>query len=399
MFLPFFYLLRSRGLKVSVHEWLSLMDAISQGLVRASFTNFYHLLRATLVKREADFDKLDAAFLEYFEGIQSPEDIPEEFLKWLAQDELERDINDKKVLDDYVRELEELLQIFEERKAEQREKHSGGNYWIGTGGTSTMGRGGYNPAGIRVGGTSRHKTALQVAGERKFKDFRDDRELDIRSFQVALRKLRQYSARVDTGERELDIDETIEETSDNAGLLKIVYKKPRKNTVKLLLLFDSDGSMYAHRDLTNKLFQAVSKENRFKDLKVYYFHNAIYEHIYTDPYCRRGAWVETEWLMKNLGPEYKVIFIGDAAMAPSELLRPGGNVYIGLWNEEPGIKWLRRLKKHYANSIWLNPIPEADWDWTYGSETIKIVGDTVPMYPLTVEGIEAGIKELLVASG
>ena len=173
-----------------------------------------------------------------------------------------------------------------------------------------------------------------MAGERNFKDFRQDTILDIRQFQMAFRKLRQYSSRVDGEKTELDIDKTIDETCENAGMLKLVYDRPRKNTVKLLLLIDSDGSMLPYSRLCNRLFQAVSRSNHFKDLKIYYFHNCIYDHLYTTPYCKKEDWVETNWVLNTLDSEYKVIFVGDAAMAPSELYRKGGNAIIGLWNEE-----------------------------------------------------------------
>ncbi|HZK62459.1 MAG TPA: VWA domain-containing protein, partial [Anaerovoracaceae bacterium] len=311
MFLDFFYLLRARGLQVSLNEWLSLVEALDKGLIGSSLIEFYYLCRSILIKSETEYDKFDQIFAEYFQGIQSPEDLPADFWDWLNNDVKLRDIDDKTVLDKFQVELEELLKRFKERMEEQKERHDGGNYWIGTGGTSTMGHSGYNPAGIRVGSEGRHKTAVQVAGERKFKDFRQDNVLDIRQFQMAFRKLRQYSARMESAKTELDIDATIDETCNNAGMLRLVYDKPRKNTIKLLILFDSDGSMTAYSALCNRLFQAVSKSSHFKDLKAYYFHNCVYDHLFTTPYCRKGDWVDTEWVLSNLNSEYKVIFVGD----------------------------------------------------------------------------------------
>lgn len=396
MFLDFFYLLRARGLGVSLNEWLSLVEALDKGLAGASLTDFYHLCRSILIKSETEYDKFDQVFAEYFRGIQTPEDLPADFWEWLNNDVKVRDINDKTVLDQFVADLDELLRRFKERQEEQKERHDGGNYWIGTGGTSTMGHSGYNPAGIRVGSEGRHKTALQVAGERKFKDFRQDNILDIRQFQMAFRKLRQYSARMEGAKTELDIDGTIDETCNNAGKLKLVFDKPRKNTIKLLILFDSDGSMTPYSRLCNRLFQAVSKSSHFKDLKVYYFHNCIYDHLYTTPYCRRGEWVETSWVLNNLNSEYKVIFVGDGTMAPSELTHKGGNSVIGLYNEEPGIEWLQKFRKRYKRAIWLNPIQEADWDYVYGSISLNMIRKVFPMFELTLDGLEAGIKKLLV---
>ncbi|MCL2437275.1 MAG: VWA domain-containing protein [Clostridiales bacterium] len=396
MFLDFFYLLRARGLDVSFNEWLSLIEALDKGLAGSSLTNFYHLCRAVLIKSESQYDKFDMIFAEYFHGIMSEDDLPKEFWDWLSEDTRLRDINDKKMLDDFLLELEELLDRFKERMEEQKGKHDGGNYWIGTGGTSTMGHGGYHERGIRTGGEGRHKTAVQIAGERHFRDFREDNVLDIRNFQMAFRKLRQFSSRVEGAKTELDIDATIDETCDNAGHLKLVFDKPRKNTVKLLILFDSDGSMAPYTHLCNRLFQAVSKSNHFKDIKVYYFHNCIYDHLYTTPRCRRGDWIDTKWALGTLDSEYKVIFVGDAAMAPSELLRPGGNSVISLFNEEPGIEWLTKFRKRYKKAIWLNPIKEQYWDDMYGSHTLLKIKEIFPMFELTIDGLEKGIKKLLV---
>lgn len=396
MFLEFFYLLRARGLSVSLNEWLTLIEAMDKGLAGSSLTGFYHLCKSILVKSETEYDKFDSVFAEYFRGIATPEDLPEEFWKWLNEDVRVRDMDDKTVMDDFLLELDELLQRFRERMEEQKERHDGGNYWIGTGGTSTMGHSGYNPRGIRVGGESRHKSAVQVAGERHFRDFRQDTILDIRQFQMAFRKLRQYSSRMDAAQTELDIDQTVDKTCESGGMLKIVYDKPRKNTVKLLLLIDSDGSMMPYSQLCNRLFQAASKSNHFKDLKVYYFHNCIYDYLYTTPLCRRGDWVDTDWVLSNLDSEYKVIFVGDAAMAPFELFRRGGNNVIGLFNEEPGIDWLRKFKRRYKKQIWLNPIEERYWENLYGRETLHEIGELFPMFELTLDGLERGIKKLLV---
>ena len=396
MFLEFFYLLRARGLDVSINEWMTLVEALDKGLAKASLTGFYHLCRSILIKTESDYDKFDQVFAEYFKGVETPEDLPEEFWKWLEEGDIERALDDLGDKELFAKELDELLRMFEERIKEQKERHDGGNYWIGTGGTSTMGRGGYNPAGIRVGGRSRHKTALQVAGERNFKDFREDAILDIRSFQMAFRKLRQYSSRVDGQERVLDVDKTVDETCDNGGLLSLAYEKPRKNTVKVLLLIDSEGSMLPYSRLCNRLFQAVSRSNHFKDLKIYYFHNAIYDQLYTTPHCKMRDSVETTWVFNRLDSDYKVIFVGDAAMAPSELYRPGGNAIIGLFNRETGMEWFQKFKKRFKRQIWLNPIEKKSWEWTYGAQTIHDIGQVFPMFELTLDGLEKGIKKLLV---
>ncbi|MDO4518646.1 MAG: VWA domain-containing protein [Bacillota bacterium] len=396
MFLEFFYLLRARGLEISINEWMTLVEALDKGLANASLTGFYMLCRSILIKSESEYDKFDQIFGEYFQGIETPEDLPNEFWRWLEESELERAIDDFGNKELFERELDELIKMFEERQKEQKEKHDGGNYWIGTGGTSPFGRGGYNPSGVRVGGSSRHRSALQIAGERNFKDFREDNILDIRSFQMAFRKLRQYSSRVDTNEKELDIDKTIDETCDNGGLLTLAYEKPRKNTVKVLLLIDSEGSMLPYSKLCNRLFQAVSRSNHFKDLQIYYFHNAIYDQLYTTPHCKLRDSVDTTWVFNRLDADYKVIFVGDAAMAPSELYRPGGNSIIGIFNRETGMEWFQKFKKRFKKQIWLNPIRESSWTYVYGSRTIHDIGTVFPMFELSVSGLEAGIKKLLV---
>ena len=285
MFLGFFNLLRSYGLKVSMQEWMTLMQALEMDLGNSTLTGFYHLCRSILVKSEADYDTLDKVFALYFKNIKEFEELPEEVWQWLENGELERALEDIPDIDFDDLSIAELMKMFQERLEEQNEEHHGGNRWIGTGGTSPFGRGGYNPKGIRIGGQSRHQSAVKVASERRFIDFREDHELDSRDFQVAFRRLRQYSTRVDGAKTELDVEGTVKATGDNAGLLSLVYEKPRKNTVKVLLLMDSDGSMMRYSDLCNTLFQALRKSNHFKDLQVYYFHNCIYDHLYKNPTC------------------------------------------------------------------------------------------------------------------
>ena len=394
MFIKFMYALRGAGLKVSLDEWLVLMEALDAGLAGNSLMEFYYLARNILVKRESDYDKFDMGFMEYFRNIQPISDLPLEFMEWLSQDELERDLAD---MPEGLKKhnLNELLQMFRERLKEQKEKHDGGNYWVGTGGTSPFGHGGYNPQGVRVGGEGRHQSAVQIAGERKFRDFRQDNELNIRQFQMAFRKLRQFSSRIDSAKTELDINETIKATGDNAGMLTLVYEKPRKNTVKLLLLIDSDGSMWRHTQLVNQLFQALHQSTHLKDLKTYYFHNCIYENLYTTPACRRGDWVETDWVLGNYGSEYKVILVGDASMSTYELMAPGGNINWYDYNEEPGIQWLGKIQRHFDKSIWLNPIKEERWEYTRGYRTIHEIRNVFPMFELTLDGLDKGISKLL----
>ena len=394
MFLEFFNVLRLHGLKVSLDEWLVLIDALNRGMAENSLMEFYYLCRNVLIKSETEYDKFDQAFAEYFKGIESVDEIPQELRDWLSHDELERMLED---MPDWAKEydLETLRKMFRERLQEQTEKHDGGNYWVGTGGTSPFGHGGYNPAGIRVGGEGRHQSAIQIAGERNFRDFRQDNELDTRQFQMAFRKLRQFSSRVDAAKTELDIDATIDATCDNAGLLKLVYEKPRKNTVKLLLLMDSDGSMRSYSRLCSQLFQAVNQSTHLKDLKIYYFHNCIYDYLYTDPYIIDGRWIETDWVFRNLGSDYKVIIVGDAAMSSYELTARGGNINWYAWNNEPGLDWLKKFNRFYRKVIWLNPIKESRWTHAWGARTIQMVREIFPMFELTLNGLDKGIHKLL----
>ena len=321
MFSAFFYLLRARGLDVSLNEWLTLMEALEKGLAQSSLTSFYYLARAILVKSETEYDTFDGAFLEYFKDVEFYDEIPQELMDWLNNPK-EKPNNYDYDQDMYNRSLsaETIQKMLMERLQEQKEEHNGGKYWVGTGGMSVFGNDGNATNGIRVGGVSRRLSALHVAGERQFKDFRNDTVLDSRQFQMAFRRLRQFSSRVDAPKTELDIDGSIDETCENAGNLKLVYQKPRQNTVKVLLLMDSGGSMDYYSSLCNSLFQAVRKSNHFKDLKVYYFHNCIYSKLYTDPYCMPGKWVDTEWVLNNISSDYKVIIVGDASMDPSELM-------------------------------------------------------------------------------
>ena len=259
---------------------------------------------------------------------------------------------------------------------------------------SMFGNSGNSPKGIRVGGQSMHHRAFRVAGERKFRDFRRDNTLDTRQFQVALRKLRQFSGLVDLPPTEFDVDNTIRDTADNGGVLKVRYKRPRENTVKVLLLMDSGGSMDYYSNLCSALFQAVSKSGHFKDLKVYYFHNCPYARLYHDPMLLSRNSVLTSWVLSNIPSDYKVIFVGDAQMAPYELM--GG--YYGGWGQEEGPKcgmdWLRLFKGRFKHSIWLNPSRRPQWG-AYWSQTYDVIAREFPMFPLTVEGLEEGMKKLL----
>ncbi len=396
MFIGFFYLLRAHGFGVSPNEWMTLMEALTLDLHHTSLTGFYQLCRAVLVKTEADYDKFDRVFLEYFDGVPFTDELPEELLRWLERPEdALKEFRAFLVAQGYEqKDVEEILKMFAERLREQTEEHNGGSYWIGTNGFSNFGHSGHAPQGIRVGGVSRYRRAFEVAGERRFRDFRRDNVLDIRQFQMAFRLLRQYSDRSLGEKTELDVDGTIRETCDNAGSLRVVYRRPRRNTVKVLMLMDSGGSMDYYSRLCSMLFQAAERANRFKELHVYYFHNCIYSSVYTDPRMYRAHAVPTDWLLKNFGSEYKVILVGDALMDMYELT--GKRWYYG---DSPdgslsGLEWLKRFCGQYPDLVWLNPEPEQDWG-PYWGQSYGVIKRLVDMYPLSVEGLEQAMKKLL----
>lgn len=401
MFEEFLYILRQNGLKISLTEWMALMEGLDKGLHRSSLTGFYELCRCLLVKSEADFDRFDRAFLQYFQDVPfEAEEISQELLDWLDRPDVLEDYanwDEEQALRNAGLSEEEIERMLQERLEEQTEEHNGGKYWVGTHGMSTFGNAGLSPRGIRVGGQSMYKRAFRVAGERRFRDFRGDNTLDTRQFQVALKHLRQYSGLVDLPPTEFDVDSTIQDTAENAGMLTVRYKKPRQNTVKVLLLMDSGGSMDYYAQLCSALFQAVRKVGHFKDLKVYYFHNCLYGRVFTSPRMLPSEGINTQWLLDNLSPEYKVIFVGDAQMAPYELM--GGYSYARPGSDpdapKTGMDWLRRFRGKYPHAIWLNPSERPSWG-QYWTETYDAIARVFPMFPLTVDGLEAGMKKLLV---
>ena len=398
MFVGFFYLLRQRGFGVSLNEWMTLMEGLLLGLHRSTLTGFYDLCRAVLVKSEADYDKFDAAFLEYFKDVPFPEELlPDELMDWLnhpknALEEFRAFLREQGYTE---KSIDEILKMFEERLKEQKEEHNGGSYWIGTGGYSNFGNAGHSPQGIRVGGESIYRRAFQVAGERKYRDFRRDNTLDIRQFQMAFRLLRQYSDQSLGDKTEFDVDGTIRDTCDNAGTLKVRWKRPRRNTVKVLMLMDSGGSMSYYSQLCSMLFQAARQSNHFKELHVYYFHNCVYSRVYTDPRMYREHGVSTEWLLKNFGSEYKVIFVGDALMDMYELTEKRYDYFAGSGSLS-GMDWLKRFKEQYDHLIWLNPEEPPRYGGYWG-QSYSHIARLIDMYPLSVDGLERGMKKLLVS--
>lgn len=399
MFTSFFYTCKAKGLNISLSEWLTLQEALQKGLANSSLTGFYYLARMILVKSETDFDKFDMAFEEEFKGIQSENEISKNMLKWLDKsdmidmvDEEERyRMNEGEGLAQNL-DKDEVEEKFKERMRDQDSEHNGGSFWIGTMGKTSFGNTGGNMGGIRVGGTTGYQSAFQVIGARKYRDFRDDRVLENRQFQLALRKLRQFSTKLDVPKTELDIDATVDKTCNNGGCLQIVFDKPRKNAVKLLLLMDSGGTMIPYSSLLNELFQSVHKSNHYKDVKTYYFHNCIYAKLYKTPECENGEWIDTEWMFRNLDSDYKVIIVGDAAMAPEELYSTTGN-YRGPNGGLSGYDWLKLMKGHYKKIVWLNPkMAPGHAPWREAETAVKAM---LPMYKLTVDGLNQAMLKLI----
>lgn len=391
MLLNLFNELRAAKVPVSLRELLDLINALEQHIVFADMEQFYYLARSILVKDERYFDKFDRAFAAYFDGINQLEPeilsaaIPDE---WLRK-ELNKQLTDaEKAQIEAMGGLDKLIETLKKRLEEQKERHQGGNKWIGTGGTSPFGSGGYNPEGIRIGDAGeRQGRAVKVWDKREYKNLDDQVEIGSRTMKLALRRLRKF-ARTGASE-ELDIDNTIEATAKDGGLLNIQMKPERHNAVKLLLLFDIGGSMDMHVEMCQELFSACRLE--FKYLEYFYFHNFIYENVWQDNQRRHANRIATWDILHKYGSDYKVIFIGDAAMGPYEIDYIGGSVEH--YNEEPGSLWMQRFMEHYRKVIWLNPYPLHAWQYT---RSIGIVKQLVAnqMYPLTLEGLEAGISYL-----
>ena len=385
MFLELFIDLRRRGVPASLTELLTFHEGLSLGLI-TDLDTLYSVGRAVLVKSEAHYDAFDQSFAQVFRGIETPVEVSEAIQEWL-KNPLQREHLDPEVLAKLTGlSMEELRKRFEEMLREQQERHDGGSRFIGTGGTSPFGQGGQHPSGVRVGAGG-GRTAVQVAEDRRYRNYRTDVALDVRQFKVALKGLRQLAKE---GEEELDLDETIDETCRNAGDIELVYDRSRKNRVKLLLMMDAGGSMAPYAELVSRLFTAAHESSHFKQFHYYYFHNCVYGSVYRDIFNRRR--VATERVFAKYPADTKVILVGDACMAPWELTAAGGSIYYYEQNRTPGIEWLRRVRNHFTHRIWLNPEPERYWN----HPTIRAIGQMYPMYPLTLDGLERAVKKLKV---
>ncbi len=391
MFIDFYYRLKQEGVPVSLTEWMTLMDALAKGFAFSSLSAFYFLARAILVKSETNFDRYDLVFSRYFKGIETPDEILEAALAWLKSDAPlpEAQPTPAALLAQYsVEQLRKMLaERIEEQKKEATKKKRGGPFWIGTGGTSPFGHSG-SGGGVRIDGESHSMSAVKVAAGRRYLDLRDDSITGVRQFEMALRALRQLSTKHEAPMDELDLDGTIDATGRKA-MLNIVWKRPRRNRMKVILLMDTSGSMLKFAQISRRLFTAVNRTTHFKDLKFYYFYNCVYDRVYAN--ANHTQPVETEHLFKTLNPEYRLIITGDATMNAHELFRPGGTISWNENNELPGIEWLKLLVKKYPHTVWLNPVTAANWTHY---ETIPPIREIFPMFELTPAGLEKAIQKL-----
>lgn len=396
MFVNFFYELKREGIPVSLTEWLALMEALAKGLAFSSLTTFYYLARTVLVKSETHYDRYDAAFLKCFKGIETNDEILNKALEWFKNPMISKVVSPLKTPGLPHLDISLLQQQAADQMQAQDDAHLGGPKRLGSGGTSAFGNAGYNPAGIRVGGSTSGLSAVKVAGRRSYREYRNDQINGVRQFEMALRKLRQLSTRVEGPKSEIDINATIDATCKNAGFLKLVWERPRRNTVKIILLMDSGGSMDRFYQLCSRLFTAANRTTHFKELKFYYFHNCVYDFVYTKPFIEKKYAVKTEEFLKNHGSDYRLVIVGDASMGQNELYAVGGAIEWAERNEIPGIIWLKRLARHFTYSVWLNPVPVKYWGRKPDFVTIAPIREIFPMYELTPEGLEQAIKRLKV---
>jgi uncharacterized protein len=390
MFLDFFFLLKGNGIPVSLHEYLALMDAMKKNVAQNSTEDFYFLSRSILIKNESHLDRFDMLFGNYFKGM---ENIPEDFFKnipdeWLRKN-LEKFLTDEeKKMIEAMGGLDKLMERFKQLMQEQNERHEGGNKWIGTGGTSPFGAYGYNPEGFRIGQDgSRNRSAIKIWDKREFSNFDDKQELNTRNIKIALKRLRHFTREGIADE--LDIDETIRKTSDNAGVLDIEMTPSKRNRVKVLLFMDAGGSMDDYIELCSQLFSSAKHE--FKHLEYFYFHNCVYESVWKDNLRRHSERTPTLEVLHKFNRDYKVIFIGDAMMSPYEIVSRGGSIEHN--NDESGLAWLMRIKEHFQHIVWLNPNAERGWNYFESTKIIREVFDN-KMFPLTIDGLSQAMKAL-----
>ena len=387
MLIDFFFTLRDAKVPVSIKEFLMLLEALDKGLVSLSLDEFYFLARTILVKDEANYDKFDKAFGLYFKGIDTIfEQRPDIPLEWL-QKRLERELTDEQKAAIEKFGYDKLMDRLKQLLQEQKERHEGGNRWIGTGGTSPFGNGGTNPEGIRIGGKGGNRSAVKVWEERMYKDYDGERELGTRNIKVALRRLRKFARQ--GAEEELALDATIRATASNAGYLDIKMQPERKNNIKVLMLLDVGGTMDDHIAQTEELFSAAKTE--FKNMEFFYFHNCVYDYLWKNNHRRHTEKFPTWDVLRKYTPDTKLIFVGDATMSPYEILQPGGSVEYH--NEEAGAVWLQRFTAAFQKFIWLNPEPEGLWQYRQSISVIRQLMNN-RMFPVTIDGLERGMRLL-----
>ncbi len=391
MFVPFLFELRAKKIKVGAQEAMALARAMSLGLHDSSLDGFYHVARALCVHREGDLDAFDEAFLRHFRGIEGKSmELLDELEEWLKDPKNRREITDEERALLQSLDMDELRRLFEERMKEQKERHDGGNRFIGTGGTSPFGAHGAHPSGLRVGPAGGGRSAMGVADARRYKPYRSDLVLDVRQMEVALRKLRALQR--EGADLELDLDETIAETAKNAGELELVFRPPKRSNVRVLLLMDVGGSMDPYAQLISRLFSAAKRASNIRELKTYYFHNCIYGRLYATEQFQDPIPVRD--VLDACGPEWKLVLVGDAAMHPAELLGGGDWEYYqsGGAREEamPGIRWMQRIADHFRRTVWLNPEPPNYWR----GGTAQALSDIFPMFQLTLDGLGEAVGSL-----
>jgi uncharacterized protein with von Willebrand factor type A (vWA) domain len=386
----FFFNLKKGGMKPSITELLTLLEAMKSGLAGQSVDDFYYLSRACLVKDETQFDRFDRIFSAHFHGIESAlkelfSEIPEEWIRQQAELMLS---DEERAQIEAIGGFEALMDALRERLEEQDSRHEGGSKWIGTAGTSPFGAYGYNPEGVRIGQHgSRNRSAVKVWDRREYRNLDDKIELGTRNIKIALRRLRKFAR--EGAADQLDLEDTIDKTARNAGLLDIRMVPERHNAIKVLLCLDIGGSMDDHVRICEEMFSAARSE--FKHLEYFYFHNFVYESLWKNNRRRHAERIPTSEITHKYGPDYKLVFVGDATMSPYEIVYAGGSVEH--WNEEPGAVWIKRLLSAYPKAIWLNPEPKQRWDFT---PSIKLTRELIDnrMFPLTISGLDQGIKAL-----
>src|SRR5512137_68180 len=388
MLINFFYHLRAARLPVSINELLTLLAALKRDVIGPSIDEFYYLSRATLVKDEANFDKFDRAFGEFFNGLQASAGLAKELPDEWFRDVLEREFTPEELARLEKLGFDRLMEEFRKRLEEQNEAHHGGSKWIGSGGTSPFGHGGRHPEGIRIGGPGKgNRSAIKVWEARAYRDYDDQVELGTRNIKVALRRLRRFAR--EGADLELDLHDTIESTARNAGWLDLKLVPERHNAVKVLMLLDVGGTMDEHIRRVEELFSATKAE--FKHLEFYYFHNCVYERLWRNNRRRFAEKFDTVDVLRKYNPDYKLIFVGDATMSPYEVLQPGGSVEHN--NAEAGAVWLQRFTQHFPKFVWINPEPEGLWQYRQSISVIRqLMGDR--MYPLTLEGLTRAMRML-----